>query len=111
MVRLTGDGQNRTENVAVKALPNKSIPVSFGYGASATKQMAMDYLDTAKSLATSHFNHVMMISYNEKTGNIDIEIKDENNAQTQENIKQLTKAWQHPNIKPNIEFVSYSIGL
>lgn len=111
VVKLKGNGKNQKKEMAVSnALPNINIPVEFVYGAKSTKDVAKGQLQKAQKLAQQYLDNVQMVSYNERTGKIDIEIKGENNQQTQDKINQLQKAWKNPHLDLNVIFVNYSIS-
>lgn len=111
VVKLKDNGKNQKKEMAVSnALPNINVPVEFVYGAKSTKDVAKGQLQKAQKLAQQYLDNVQMVSYNERTGKIDIEIKGENNQQTQDKINQLQKAWKNPHLDLNVIFVNYSIS-
>lgn len=111
VVKLKGNGKNQKKEMAVSnALPNINVPVEFVYGAKSTKDVAKGQLQKAQKLAQQYLDNVQMVSYNERTGKIDIEIKGENNQQTQDKINQLQKAWKNPHLDLNVIFINYSIS-
>ncbi len=100
----------KKEMTVSNALPNINVPVEFVYGAKSTKDVAKEQLQKAQKLAQQYLGNVQMVSYNERTGKIDIEIKGENNQQTQDKINQLQKAWKNPHLDLNVIFVNHSIS-
>lgn len=110
VVNLKGDGRNEKKEIALsKALPDINVPVEFVYGAKTTIDVARGQLQKAQKLAQQYLPGVQMVSYNEKTGQIDIEVNSQNTSEMQSKISQLQKSWKNPQLDLNIVFVSYSI--
>ncbi|OOR91767.1 hypothetical protein B0181_02640 [Moraxella caviae] len=109
VVRLTGDGVNQTTRLPIKNQTNISVPVELIYGAKATRDVAREQLKKAKKLAQQYLTNVQMVGFNEKTGQINVEVKGKNTDETQAKINQLLEAWKNPNVDLNIVFVNYSI--
>ncbi|MFB6348592.1 hypothetical protein ACFBZI_03905 [Moraxella sp. ZJ142] len=110
VVKLKGSGRNEKKEIALdKTLPNINVPVEFIYGAKTTINVAKGQLQKAQNLAQQYLTGVQMVSYNEKTGQIDIEINAQNTDKMQSKINQLQKAWKNPHLDLNIIFVGYSV--
>lgn len=111
VVKLKGNGRNeKKEMVLGKALPNINVPVEFIYGAKTTKDVAKGQLQKAQRMAQQYFSNVQMVSFNDKTGLIGIEVNEQNTAETQSKIERLKQAWENPYADLNIVLVNYSIA-
>lgn len=109
IVRLKGNGKNERKEMAVRNLTNVSIPVEFQYGAKVTKEIGRGQIEVAKKLAQSYFTNVRMVSYNQVTGEIDIDIKEKPSAKIKSKVDEMQAAWKNPNIPLNINFVNYNV--
>ena len=110
IVKLKGNGKNEKRELKIDAaIPNNEIPVEFQYGAKVTKEAGKGQMKKAGALAKNYFSTVRMVSYNEITGEIDIEIKEKSSPEVQSKIQELKKSWKNPNVPINVILVSYSI--
>ena len=108
VVKLKGNGNNEKKELAVKNVAG-SVPVEFQYGAKETKEVAKGQIQKAQKLAQSYFSTVQLVSYNERTGNIDIEINEKSSPDILNKINELKASWKNPKIDLNVVLVNYTI--
>lgn len=108
IVKLKGNGNNEKKELTIKNLAG-AVPVEFRYGAKETREVAKGQIDKAKKLAQTYFSNVQLVSYNERTGNIDIEINDKSSESVTNKINELKGAWKNPKIDLSIVLVNYKL--
>lgn len=110
VVRLKGNGSNKKRELSIEnSLPGIKVPVEFEYGAKATREVAKGQLQKAQKLAEEYFSTVQIVSYNDITGNIDIEVNEELSPEVSSKIDKLKQNWKNPNVDINVVLVNYSI--
>lgn len=110
VVRVKGYGQNEKRNVAVgNAISKSDLPIEIQYGAKETRENAKGQLDKAAKLASKYFSKVQTVSYNEKNGNIVVEVKGKSTAENLKKVDQVKAAWNNPNLPLEINLVNWSI--
>lgn len=86
MVRVKGYGQNEKRNIVVgNAISKSDLPIDIQYGAKETREIAKGRINKAQKLVKNYFNTIQTVSYNEKNGNIVVEVKGKSTA---ENLKE-----------------------
>ena len=108
IVKLKGNGNNEKKELAIKNVVG-SVPVEFQYGAKETREVAKGQIQKAQKLAQNYFSTVQLVSYNERTGNIDIEINEKSSPNVLNKINEIKSSWKNPNIDLNVILVSFDI--
>lgn len=109
VLRLTGTGRDATKYFAIKNHKGLYLPVEFQYGAKITKEQARERMPSAQALATRYFDTVQTVFYDEKTGEMNIEIKEKPTPEVLAKIEQLKQAWGYTDLPLNIKLVNYTI--
>ncbi|WP_336039860.1 hypothetical protein [Acinetobacter calcoaceticus] len=110
VVRVKGYGQNEKRNVAVgNAISKSNLPIDIQYGAKETKEVAKGQINKAQKLVKNYFNTIQTLSYNEKNGNIVVEVKGKSTAENLKKVDQVQSLWKNPNLPIEIKFVNWTI--
>ena len=110
VVRVKGYGQNEKRNIAVgNAISKSDLPIEIQYGAKETRENAKGQINKAQKLVKNYFNTIQTVSYNEKNGNIVVEVKGKSTAENLKKVDQVKAAWNNPNLPLEINLVNWSI--
>lgn len=110
VVRVKGYGQNEKRNIVVgNAISKGDLPIDIQYGAKETREEARSQINKAQQLVKNYFNTIQTVSYNEKNGNIVVEVKGKSTVENLKKIDQVQSLWKNPNLPIEIKFVSWSI--
>lgn len=111
VVRVKGYGKNEQRSLAVGNTSAKNLlPIEVKYGATETRESGRAQMSVVKALAQKYFdNAVQFIVYDEKSGNMLIEIKGKESAENLKKVDQLKTAWGNQNLPLNIKFVNTTI--
>lgn len=110
VVRVKGDGQNEKRKVTVGNEISKSdLPIDIQYGAKETREEARSQINKAQQLVKNYFNTIQTVSYNEKNGNIIVEVKGKSIVENLKKVDQVQSLWKNPNLPIEMKFVSWSI--
>ncbi|WP_228137065.1 S1 family peptidase [Acinetobacter sp. V2] len=110
VVRVKGYGQNEKRNVAVgNAISKSNLPIDIQYGAKETREVAKGQINKAQKLVKNYFNTIQTISYNEKNGNIIVEVKGKSTTENLKKVDQVQSLWKNPNLPIEIKFVNWTI--
>ncbi|MDA3557678.1 hypothetical protein MKL42_09250 [Acinetobacter sp. AOR15_HL] len=110
VVRIKGYGQNEKRNIGVGNTISKSkLPIDIQYGAKETREVAKGQINKAQKLVKIYFNTLQTVSYNEKNGNIVVEVKGKSTAENLNKVDQVKAAWNNPNPPLEINLVNWSV--
>ncbi|WP_127491963.1 hypothetical protein [Acinetobacter calcoaceticus] len=110
VVRVKGYGQNEKRNIVVgNAISKTNLPIDIQYGAKETREIAKGQINKAQKLVKNYFNTIQTVSYNEKNGNIVVEVKGKSTAENLKKVDQVKAAWNNPNLPLEIHLVNWSI--
>lgn len=110
VVRVKGYGQNEKRNIVVgNAISKGDLPIDIQYGAKETREEARSQINKVQQLVKNYFNTIQTLSYNEKNGNIVVEVKGKSTVENLKKIDQVQSLWKNPNLPIEIKFVSWSI--
>lgn len=110
VVRVKGYGQNEKRNIVVgNAISKSKLPIDIQYGAKETREVAKGQINKAQKLVKIYFNTIQTVSYNEKNGNIVVEVKGKSTAENLKKVDQVKAAWNNPNLPLEINLVNWSI--
>lgn len=110
VVRVKGYGQNEKRNIVVgNAISKTNLPIDIQYGAKETRENAKGQINKAQKLVKNYFNTIQTVSYNEKNGNIVVEVKGKSTAENLNKVDQVKAAWNNPNLPLEINLVNWSI--
>lgn len=110
VVRVKGYGQNEKRNIAVgNAISKSDLPIEIQYGAKETRENAKGQINKAQKLVKNYFNTIQTVSYNEKNGNIMVEVKGKSTAENLKKVDQVKAAWNNPNLPLKINLVNWAI--
>ncbi|WP_459661489.1 hypothetical protein ACL9Z5_001766 [Acinetobacter calcoaceticus] len=110
VVRVKGYGQNEKRNIAIgNAISKSDLPIEIQYGAKETRENAKGQLDKAAKLANKYFSKVQTVGYDEKNGNIIVEVKGKSTAENLKKVDQVKVAWNNPNLPLEINLVNWSV--
>ncbi|MFL9557469.1 hypothetical protein, partial [Acinetobacter baumannii] len=110
VVRVKGYGQNEKRNIVVgNAISKGDLPIDIQYGAKETREEARVQINKALKLVKNYFKNIQTVSYNEKNGNIVVEVKGKSTVENLKKVDQVQSLWNNPNLPIEIKFVSWSI--
>lgn len=110
VVRVKGYGQNEKRNIVVgNAISKTNLPIDIQYGAKETREIAKGQINKAQKLVKNYFNTIQTVSYNEKNGNIVVEVKGKSTAENLKKVDKVKAAWNNPNLPLEIHLVNWSI--
>ncbi|GLG81856.1 hypothetical protein [Acinetobacter calcoaceticus] len=110
VVRVKGSGQNEKRNIVVgNAISKTNLPIDIQYGAKETRENAKGQINKAQKLVKNYFNTIQTVSYNEKNGNIVVEVKGKSTAENLKKVDQVKAAWNNPNLPLEINLVNWSV--
>lgn len=110
VVRVKGYGQNEKRNIGVgNTISKNKLPIDIQYGAKETREVAKGQINKAQKLVKIYFNTIQTVSYNEKNGNIVVEVKGKSTAENLKKVDQVKAAWNNPNLPLEINLVNWSI--
>ncbi|MNE17166.1 hypothetical protein D3C81_626940 [compost metagenome] len=110
VVRVKGYGQNEKRNIVVgNAISKSDLPIDIQYGAKETREIAKGQINKAQKLVKNYFNTIQTVSYNEKNGNIVVEVKGKSTAENLKKVDQVKAAWNNLNLPLEIHLVNWSI--
>ncbi|WP_457971257.1 hypothetical protein [Acinetobacter calcoaceticus] len=110
VVRVKGYGQNEKRNIVVgNAISKTNLPIDIQYGAKETREIAKGQINKAQKLVKNYFNTIQTVSYNEKNGNIVVEVKGKSTAENLKKVDQAKAAWNNPNLPLEINLINWSI--
>lgn len=110
IVRVKGYGTNQKRSIALgNAVSKSTLPIEIQYGATETREAAKGQLKNAEQLTRKYFNTIQTTSYDEKNGNIVINVKGKDTADNLRKVDQIKSAWNNSNLPIDIKFVNWSI--
>lgn len=110
VVRVKGYGQNEKRNiVAGKAISKDDLPIDIQYGAKETREEARVQINKVLKLVKNYFKNIQTVSYNEKNGNIVVEVKGKSTFENLKKVDQVQSLWKNPNLPIEIKFVNWTI--
>ncbi|MEN8973759.1 hypothetical protein [Acinetobacter baumannii] len=110
VVRVKGYGQNEKRNIVVgNAISKGDLPIDIQYGAKETREEARVQINKALKLVKNYFKNIQTVSYNEKNGNIVVEVKGKSTVENLKKVDEIQSLWNNPNLPIEIKFVSWSI--
>lgn len=110
VVRVKGYGQNEKRSIAVgNAISKNNLPIDIQYGAKETREVAKGQINKAQKLVKKYFKKIQTVSYNEKNGNIVVEVKGKSTVENLKKVDEIQSLWNNPNLPIEIKFVSWSI--
>ncbi|EIB7120616.1 hypothetical protein ABFO97_17290 [Acinetobacter baumannii] len=110
VVRVKGYGQNEKRNiVAGKAISKDDLPIDIQYGAKETREEARVQINKVLKLVKNYFKNIQTVSYNEKNGNIVVEVKGKSTFENLKKVDQVQSLWKKPNLPIEIKFVNWTI--
>ncbi|MGQ1539999.1 hypothetical protein ACT413_08395 [Acinetobacter baumannii] len=110
VVRVKGYGQNEKRNIVVgKAISKDDLPMDIQYGAKETREEARVQINKALKLVKNYFKNIQTVSYNEKNGNIVVEVKGKSTVENLKKVDEIQSLWNNPNLPIEIKFVSWTI--
>ncbi|MBH8386255.1 hypothetical protein I8R13_17045 [Acinetobacter baumannii] len=110
VVRVKGYGQNEKRNIVVgKAISKDDLPIDIQYGAKETREEARVQINKVLKLVKNYFKNIQTVSYNEKNGNIVVEVKGKSTVENLKKVDQVQSLWKNLNLPIEIKFVSWSI--
>ncbi|HCJ6472839.1 TPA: hypothetical protein NVL99_003724 [Acinetobacter baumannii] len=110
VVRIKGYGQNEKGNiVAGKAISKDDLPIDIQYGAKETREEARVQINKVLKLVKNYFKNIQTVSYNEKNGNIVVEVKGKSTFENLKKVDQVQSLWKNPNLPIEIKFVNWTI--
>ncbi|MDB0301522.1 hypothetical protein [Acinetobacter baumannii] len=110
VVRVKGYGQNEKRNIAVgNAISKGDLPIDIQYGAKESREEAISQINKALKLVKNYFYTIQTVSYNEKNGNIVVEVKGKSTVENLKKVDEIQSLWNNPNLPIEIKFVSWSI--
>ncbi|EOQ64395.1 hypothetical protein F935_01162 [Acinetobacter calcoaceticus ANC 3811] len=110
VVRVKGYGQNEKRNIVVgNAISKGDLPIDIQYGAKETREEARSQINKAQQLVKNYFNTIQTVSYNEKNGNIVVEVKGKSNVENLKKVDRVQSLWKNPNLPIEIKFVNWTI--
>ncbi|XZV29328.1 hypothetical protein ACT4WZ_08845 [Acinetobacter baumannii] len=110
VVRVKGYGQNEKRNIVVgNAISKGDLPIDIQYGAKESREEAISQINKALKLVKNYFYTIQTVSYNEKNGNIVVEVKGKSTVENLKKVDEIQSLWNNPNLPIEIKFVSWSI--
>ncbi|MDX8255587.1 hypothetical protein [Acinetobacter pittii] len=110
VVRVKGYGQNEKRNIVVgNAISKGDLPIDIQYGAKESREEAISQINKALKLVKNYFYTIQIVSYNEKNGNIVVEVKRKSTVENLKKVDEIQSLWNNPNLPIEIKFVSWSI--
>ncbi|MHC3124106.1 hypothetical protein NL42_10665, partial [Acinetobacter sp. GN11] len=110
VVRVKGYGQNEKRSIVVgNTISKGDLPIDIQYGAKENREEGRSQINKAQQLVKNYFNTIQAVSYNEKNGNIVVEVKGKSTVENLKKIDQVQSLWKNPNLPIEIKFVSWSI--
>ncbi|HEN9575817.1 hypothetical protein NQ820_10915 [Acinetobacter baumannii] len=110
VVRVKGYGQNEKRNIVVgNAISKGDLPIDIQYGAKETREEARVQINKALKLVKNYFKNIQTVSYNEKNGNIVVEVKGKSTVENLKKVDQVQSLWKNPNLPIEIKFVNWTI--
>ncbi|EMO2546053.1 hypothetical protein R4462_16980 [Acinetobacter baumannii] len=110
VVRVKGYGQNEKRNIVVgNAISKGDLPIDIQYGAKESREEAISQINKALKLVKNYFYTIQTVSYNEKNGNIVVEVKGKSTVKNLKKVDEIQSLWNNPNLPIEIKFVSWSI--
>lgn len=110
VVRVKGYGRNEKRNIVVgNAISKGDLPMDIQYGAKETREEARVQINKALKLVKNYFKNIQTVSYNEKNGNIVVEVKGKSTVENLKKVDEIQSLWNNPNLPIEIKFVSWSI--
>lgn len=110
VVRVKGYGQNEKRNIVVgNAISKGDLPIDIQYGAKESREEAISQINKALKLVKNYFYNIQIVSYNEKNGNIVVEVKGKSTVENLKKVDEIQSLWNNPNLPIEIKFVSWSI--
>ncbi|HFD2162958.1 TPA: hypothetical protein ACF2EX_003769, partial [Acinetobacter baumannii] len=110
VVRVKGYGQNEKRNIVVgKAISKDDLPIDIQYGAKETREEARVQINKVLKLVKNYFKNIQTVSYNEKNGNIVVEVKGKSTVENLKKVDEIQSLWKNPNLPIEIKFVNWTI--
>ncbi|CAI3116918.1 hypothetical protein ABFP35_17290 [Acinetobacter baumannii] len=110
VVRVKGYGQNEKRNIVVgNAISKGDLPIDIQYGTKESREEAISQINKALKLVKNYFYTIQTVSYNEKNGNIVVEVKGKSTVKNLKKVDEIQSLWNNPNLPIEIKFVSWSI--
>ncbi|MDC5082489.1 hypothetical protein NRA12_11730 [Acinetobacter baumannii] len=110
VVRVKGYGQNEKRNIVVgNAISKGDLLIDIQYGAKESREEAISQINKALKLVKNYFYTIQTVSYNEKNGNIVVEVKGKSTVENLKKVDEIQSLWNNPNLPIEIKFVSWSI--
>ncbi|TPT80273.1 hypothetical protein [Acinetobacter baumannii] len=110
VVRVKGYGQNEKRNIVVgNAISKGDLSIDIQYGAKETREEARVQINKALKLVKNYFKNIQTVSYNEKNGNIVVEVKGKSTVENLKKVDQVQSLWKNPNLPIEIKFVNWTI--
>ncbi|MDC5670747.1 hypothetical protein OFN19_10865 [Acinetobacter baumannii] len=81
----------------------------FNTGAKESREEAISQINKALKLVKNYFYTIQTVSYNEKNGNIVVEVKGKSTVENLKKVDEIQSLWNNPNLPIEIKFVSWSI--
>ncbi|HDV0623232.1 hypothetical protein ABDH10_18365, partial [Acinetobacter baumannii] len=99
VVRVKGYGQNEKRNIVVgNAISKGDLPIDIQYGAKESREEAISQINKALKLVKNYFYTIQTVSYNEKNGNIVVEVKGKSTVKNLKKVDEIQSLWNNPNL-------------